>query len=291
MNKTISTTIGTLIVLLVAGIVGASVLFFSQEDEKEKKEIVEEGFNTEEKLEYELEREEHNNSTEGEVSMEMGDNNKEEKDTENKDIRFCKTTRDCHLVYCLNSSSLNEKIKKAHDEGIITDYTPIPTNTSCVCQKSKCTVVVNQDKRDEIREKMNINEGLESFYNLISYNSNIKTDYIDEELAEIGRFDITIDESILKDENVSVLNINLPGDLNVVVDREGFFHKRNQIYVWKGMVRGGSNFSQVSIIVSDEGVSSTITGVHTDNIENSKEKYVYIITSDRLIVLENSSSY
>ncbi len=35
MNKTISTTIGTLIVLLVAGIAGASVLFFNQEIEEE----------------------------------------------------------------------------------------------------------------------------------------------------------------------------------------------------------------------------------------------------------------
>ena len=216
--------------------------------------------------------------------------------------RFCNETDDCCLIYCLNASYIEETLKRAEEAGIAIDFMPIPPNSSCLCQNNRCTTVVDSDKRDQIREGMVVNnEGVSGFRNLIDYRSDIKTDYTEEYSSEIGRFDIVSNDNIVKDESILAFNVNLPGGLNLIVEKEEFLRCedddsianhlcQNNQYSWRGRVRGGdSSLSQIYIAGNDGGILLSIRPIHMMSVDNDNNQYTYTLTNKYLIVQEDVS--
>ncbi len=298
MNKQISTTIGVLIIVLVAGVAGASVLFFNQEAEEE---FFIEGneITAEEDIELEEDKDIEENVSKRDRAVEE-DIEHEKELTETTMNKFCKTTSDCHAAICLSNSYLTEKFIKTKEAGISIDYNTIPLTASCVCQSNKCTVVIDEKKKSDIREAMIVNNnGLDSLANLINYKSNIITKYTEEDLAEIGRFEINVNEELIKNKESLAFNINLPGDLNVMVEREEFLRcednkliashlcQKNQ-YTWKGRVANNEHGS-LFISGNDDGILLSVGPLDLININNSNKQYVYTVTNRYLIVKEKTS--
>jgi DNA-directed RNA polymerase len=111
MNKTISTILGILIVVLVAGVAGASVLFFSQGDEKEtifREETEKETFSEEKEIIVEEDAKEE--------EEEIMDTDEKRKNEENgleveKELEVCNTSK-CYadVAISVNNYFICEKL-------------------------------------------------------------------------------------------------------------------------------------------------------------------------------------
>ncbi len=152
------------------------------------------------------------------------------------DLSICYSDDDCIqgvLCGCRTAEYTNYEIEKANAAGIYFDACKHPPNSYCVCVDNRCEQRIDKEARDEVAEKFTINNSeINDIPNLINYNQEeISNTSLDYDSDYIISWPISLNQEILTDENIDVINLNLPSDLNMILERTEYSEDR-----WRGIV-------------------------------------------------------
>ncbi len=174
--------------------------------------------------------------TEVEQSKYDSKNNPENKVNINVDINSCFSDDDCiQAVFCgcHTRDYINTKIEEANKAGIMYYPCTHPPDSYCVCKNNECVQLIDKEARKEKAEQFTINNSqIENIPNLINYNQ----DEISASELNLGddfiiSWPISLNQYILTDESIDIINLNLPQDINMILERSEYGDNR-----WRGVV-------------------------------------------------------
>ncbi len=195
-------------------------------------------------------------------------------------IDLCYQDQDCVqwvLCGCHTKEYIKAEMEQATQLGIMYDACFHPPNSYCACIDNRCQQLIDEEERKELAEKFTINNSVvENIPNLIYYNeeeiltSNLSFD------DYIISWPISINKAILTDGNIEIINLNLPGDINMLLQRTEYNHDR-----WNGIIISDDPmFSK-----NDKMFFSTLNKRFLATVmpyQIKGENYTYIITSDNI---------
>lgn len=198
-----------------------------------------------------------------------------------KDLSYCYSDSDCvQMLFCgCNTiAQIAHAVNKAEENGMMYDACDHPPNSYCVCLDNKCEQLINEEVRLETIKEFTINNTLIANYpNLINYNEDeIFASENNLSDAYIISWPISLNQEILTDKNIDIINLNLPRDINMILERTEYSSDK-----WWG------------IIISDDPLFSKNDKIFFSTLNNrflgtvmpyqiKGENYTYTITSNNI---------
>ncbi len=230
--------------------------------------------------------------TEVEQSKDDSKNNQENKVDVDVNINTCFSDDDCvQSVFCgcHTLKYINTKIEEANKAGIMYDACTHPPDSYCVCRNNECVQLIDKEARKEKAEQFTINNSeINNIPNLIVYKQeDVLNAEIDFDDVYIFSWPISVNQEILTNEDIDIINVNLPSNINILLERIEYTQSQytSGIFSWKGqIISDDDKFNKgdtVRISVSEDGILFTIMSYQIKN-----NNYSYTITNNSIRVRE-----
>ncbi len=213
---------------------------------------------------------------------------------------FCFEDADCiQSVFCgcHTLGHIEKEIERYTEKGIALDECVHPQNSYCVCEENICKEVIDHDKREEARKKLTANNSeVEGAPNFLTY---IEEDDFDRYLQSahvVKEMTATLNINLLESEEK--INLNLPGELNLVLEKEKVVKceedptvaphlcRENQ-YTWWGNIKGYDHGSVFFIVDDNSLIASILPSDIPSDLIKVDTRYTYVVTGSNLKENEN----